>query len=294
MNTTKEAVLKELRTLASVLLGTLLVSVAIAFFIDPLKFYTGGVSGLSQLIVNIVEAATDGAVKINLGILLYGFQIPILVFGWIKLSRRFIIYTIISVTLTSLFLALPIGYAVLEDDLLASSIFGGTLLGLGNGLLLHAGASSGGTTIPFQYVSIRTGKSVGFLQIVFNAIIVGIAGFRFGFPIAIYTIISQMISSIVIDRIHTGYNFMKLEIVTDAGADVIAALVHQVPHGITSLDAVGMYSLQAKKMLYTVVSVHEVPKYVAIIRSVDPKAFIVMTGVSGVRGKFTKKIIGRN
>ncbi len=287
----REALRKELRTLASVLFGTLLVVVAIAYFIDPLKFYTGGFSGLSQLIVNIVEAATDGRVKINLGILLYGFQVPLLIFGWFKLSRKFILYTILSVTLTSLLLALPIGYAIMNDDILGSAIFGGTLLGLGNGILLHSGASSGGTTIPFQYLSIKTGKSVGLYQILFNAVIIFIAGARFGFPVAIYTIISQMISSIVIDKIHTGYNFMKLEIITDAGNEVMDALIHQVTHGITALDVVGVYSQQSKKMLYTVISVHEVQKYVAIIRAIDPKAFIVMTGVTGVRGNFAKKII---
>jgi uncharacterized membrane-anchored protein YitT (DUF2179 family) len=287
----RAAMRKELRTTANVLLGTALVVVAIAYFIDPVKLYTGGFSGLSQLIVNIVEAATGGAVKINLGILLYGFQIPMILLGWFKLSRKFILYTILSVTLTSLFLALPIGYAVMGDDLLGSSIFGGILLGLGNGVLLHAGASSGGTTIPFQYLSIKTGKSVGLYQIMFNAVIIGIAGIRFGFPVAIYTIVCQMISSLMIDKIHTGYNFMKLEIVTDRGEEVAAALVQKVPHGITALDATGMYSLQSKKMLYTVISVHEVQRYVAIVKDVDPKAFIVMTGVTGVRGNFAKKII---
>ena len=248
---------KELRTLGSVLFGTALIVIAIAFFIDPVKLYTGGISGLSQLIVNVVEDATGGNVKINLGILIYGFQIPLMVFGWFKLSRRFIVYTILSVTLIAFFLALPIGYAVMGTDTLGSALAGGGLLGIGNGILLRVGASSGGTTIPFQYLSLKTGKSVGLYQIAFNAAIILVAGFRFGLPIAVYTIVSQMMNSVVIDKIHTAYNFMKLEIVTDAPDDVLAALAKRLPHGVTAVEATGLYSLQAKKMLYTIISVHE-------------------------------------
>ncbi len=282
---------KELRTLGSVLFGTALIVIAIAFFIDPVKLYTGGISGLSQLIVNVVEDATGGNVKINLGVLIYGFQIPLMVFGWFKLSRRFIVYTILSVTLIAFFLALPIGYAVMGTDTLGSALAGGGLLGIGNGILLRVGASSGGTTIPFQYLSLKTGKSVGLYQIAFNAAIILVAGFRFGLPIAVYTIVSQMMNSVVIDKIHTAYNFMKLEIVTDAPDDVLAALAKRLPHGVTAVEATGLYSLQAKKMLYTIISVHEMNMYVNLIREIDPKAFVVMTGVDGVRGNFKKKFI---
>lgn len=282
---------RELRNLFSVLFGSAIIVIAIAYFIDPMKLYTGGVSGLSQLIVNVVEAATDGAVRINLGILIYGFQIPLMIFGWFKLSRRFIVYTILSVTLIAFFLALPIGFPVMGADTLGSALAGGGLLGIGNGILLRVGASSGGTTIPFQYLSLKTGKSVGLYQIAFNAVIILIAGFRFGLPVAVYTIVSQMMNSVVIDKIHTAYNFMKLEVVTDAPDDVLAGLAKRVPHGLTAVEATGLYSLQSKKMLYTIISVHEITTYVNLIREIDPKAFIVMTGVAGVRGNFRKKFI---
>ena len=117
------------------------------------------------------------------------------------------------------------------------------------------------------------------------------AGLIFGLNIAIYTIVSQLISSIVLDKIFTGYNFMKLEIITANGREMADALKSRLPHGVTMMDAVGAYTYQAKTVLYAVISVHEMQRYLAIIREIDPAAFVVMTGVAKVQGKFTKKII---
>ena len=69
-----------------------------------------------------------------------------------------------------------------------------------------------------------------------------------------------------------------------------ACFVGSCPH-CAAVEATGLYSLQAKKMLYTIISVHEMAAYVNLIREIDPKAFVVMTGVDGVRGNFKKKFI---
>jgi uncharacterized membrane-anchored protein YitT (DUF2179 family) len=117
-----------------------------------------------------------------------------------------------------------------------------------------------------------------------------VAGLIFGLEIAIYTIISQLISSVVLDKVFTGYNFMKLEIITSNGREMADAL-KALPHGVTMMDARGAYTYQARTVLYAVISVHEIQKYLALIRSIDPQAFVVMTGVSNIMGKFTKRII---
>jgi len=132
---------------------------------------------------------------------------------------------------------------------------------------------------------------MGTYQIFLHGLIILLSGVIFGLNIAIYTMISQLISSIVLDKIFTGYNFMKLEVVTTNGKEMAEALKTRLPHGVTMIDAVGAYTYQAKTVIYAVISVHEIHKYVSLIRQIDPQAFVVMTGVSSVMGKFTKKII---
>jgi uncharacterized membrane-anchored protein YitT (DUF2179 family) len=79
--------------------------------------------------------------------------------------------------------------------------------------------------------------------------------------------------------------------VTACGKEMAETLKSRMPHGVTMIDAIGAYTNQARTVLYAVISVHEMQRYLTIIREVDPAAFVVMTGVQKVQGKFTKKII---
>jgi len=282
---------KEGKTLFHVILGTSISSLGILFFLNPAKLYTGGVTGLSQLIINILSLETSGEVVLNLGLLVMIFQIPLLIFGYFKLSRKFIIYTIISSVIGSVILAFPVNTSILGDDLLTAAIVGGLLGGLGNGILHAAGTSSGGTAILFQYWSIKTGKSMGLYQIYLHGAIILVAGIIFGLNIAIYTIVSQLINSVVLDKVFTGYNFIKLEVITTHGKEIAHELKSRLPHGVTMIDAIGAYAYQEKTILYAVISVHEMQKYLNLINEIDPSAFIVMAPVQKVKGKFAKKII---
>lgn len=282
---------KEAKTLSQVILGTSIYALGIIFFLDPVRLYTGGVTGLSQLIINVVNLLTSGGYVINLGLLVFIFQIPLLIFGYYKLSKRFIIYTLISTVIASIILAFRAPVSILGDDLLTCGIIGGMLGGIGNGILHNAGTSGGGTSILFQYWSIKSGKSMGSYQMVFHGAIILVAGLIFGLDIAIYTIVSQMISSIVLDKVFTGYNFIKLEAITDHGLEIADELKSRLPHGVTMIDAVGAYYHKEKTILYAVISIHEMQKYLKLINDIDPDAFVVFSPVQKVKGKFTKKII---
>ncbi|MDD3477294.1 MAG: YitT family protein [Candidatus Izemoplasmatales bacterium] len=283
---------KEGKTLLYTFVGTFVYAIGILFFINPAQLYAGGVTGVSQLIINILSDQTGGAVAINLGLLVMVFQIPLLIFAWYKLSRRFTIYTIISSVIGSIILAFSWPNSIMGNDLLTAGLIGGVLGGVGNGILAIAGTSGGGTSILFQYWQIKTGRSMGMYQIALHGVIILLAGLLFGLDIAVYTIISQVISSIVLDKVFTGYNFIKLEVITTKGLEIANELKTRLPHGVTMIDAIGAYTHQEKTVLYAVISVHEMQMYVRLIREIDPAAFIVMTPVQKVLGKFTKKIIG--
>jgi uncharacterized membrane-anchored protein YitT (DUF2179 family) len=282
---------KEKKTIIHVFLGSLLIGAGIAFFINAQRLYVGGINGLTQLIVNLVEFITAGNVVINLGILAFILQVPLMVFGYFKLSKKFILYTTFSVFIISLFLAIPFSVSLFVEDKVAATLIGGILIGFGNGLLLKVGASSGGISILSQYLNIKTGKTVGTYQLLFNGMIISVAGIIFGIEIALYTIISHILTSLVIDKVHTGYNFMEVQIISSKGNEIADELRQKMVHGVTVVDAIGWYSKQPKKMIYTVISVHEMDTYIKLIESIDPSAFVIMDGVTKIHGKFIKKII---
>lgn len=286
-----DSIRKEGKTLLSTVVGTLLIGIGIALFINPQRLYSGGVTGLSQLVVNAVEAFSTNHTVVNLGLVTFLFQIPLMILGWFKLSKRFILYTILSVVLLSIMLAIPHEIAILSTDPLAAGLVGAILIGVGNGMLYRVGTSSGGMSILYQYLSLKTGRSVGNYQFLFNGLIIAVAGVLFGVETAIYTLITQLITVLVIDKVHTAYNYMKLEVITSEGEAMADRLAQTMPHGITVTDAVGWYTKQKKMMIHTVISVHEIDRYVKLIEAIDPKAFIIMDGVAKVKGNFKKRVI---
>ena len=282
---------KESRTIWYVVLGSAFIGLGISLFINQQKLYVGGINGLTQLIVNIIELISGGEIVVNLGIFAFVLQMPLIVFGYFKLSKKFILYTLVSVALISLFLAIPFGLSLFPQDKITATLIGGILIGFGNGLILKVGASSGGISIISQYLNIKTGRTVGTYQLIFNGTIIFVAGLIFGIEIALYTIISHIITSLVIDKVHTGYNYMEVQIVSEKGEEIADALKGRMIHGITVMEAVGWYTQKNKKVIFTVISVHEIEEYVKLIMSIDESAFVIMDGVHRIVGKFVKKLI---
>ena len=113
--------------------GTAIYALGILFFIDPAKLYSGGVTGLSQLIVNVVELISNNNIHINLGILSFVLQVPLLVFAYFKLNGRFVFYTIVSVVVFTLILLFKVNEPLMGSDMLTNALVGGILGGIGNG-----------------------------------------------------------------------------------------------------------------------------------------------------------------
>lgn len=277
------------RKIAYITIGSFIGSIGIVWFLNPVGLYSGGISGISQLIVNIALKFFD--FKLNLGMILFMLNVPILIFGFIKISRKFIYYSIYSVILQSIFLGLLPVNLIIEGDILANALVGAILLGVGNGMSLRVGGSSGGTDILFQYISFRTHTTMGTLGMGLNIVIISIAGFLFEWPIAIYTIIRVILTNLVVDKVHTSYNYIKLEVITEKGIAVAKLLVEKTQHGVTVTTGTGAFSNNDKTILNTIISAYELNRVVSIIRDIDDEAFINVSTVKKVVGNFTKIII---
>jgi len=261
----------------------------LVWFLDPLELYSGGLTGLSQLILNISLKYFD--FSINLGLLLFILNIPVIIFGYIKMTKKFIYYSIYSVILSSLFLGLFPVHIFLENDMLSNALVGGILIGIGAGLNLRVGGSAGGVDIIFQYLAFKKNITMGTLGVILNGIIISIAGVLFGWPIAVYTIIRVIITSLVIDKVHTSYNYIKLEIITEKGEEIANLLVSKTNHGVTISSGKGAYSGKSKDILQTIISSYELNKFRLLIREIDNEAFISVSTVKKVVGNFTKIFI---
>ncbi len=279
----------EYKKIIIIAIGSLIYALGILWFLDPLGLYSGGLTGISQLLMNISLKYFN--LSINLGLLVFILNIPVIIFGYIKMTKKFIYYSIYSVALSSLFLGLFPVHIFLENDMLSNALVGGILMGIGVGLNLRVGGSAGGVDIIFQYLAFKKNITMGSLGVILNGFIISIAGILFGWPIAIYTIIRVIITSLVIDKVHTSYNYIKLEIITEHGDEIANLLVSKTNHGVTVSTGKGAYSGKNKDILNTIISSYELNKFRLLIIEIDSEAFISVTTVKKVVGNFTKIFI---
>lgn len=283
-----EQVSIKLKNLGIMIIGVFLYVLAMNMFISPANLYTGGVTGIAQLIIAFSSSAFG--IQLSLGGLIFLLNVPLLYLAWRSIGKRFAVLSILTVVLQSIILELvPMGK--FSDDILLNAVFGGVLIGVGVGMILKIGASTGGTDIVSQYISMKFNGSFGKYSFGINAVIILLAGITQGWETALYTIISIYITSVVVDRIHTIHQNLTLYIVTSKEDEMIDAIQKQLYRGITVLEGRGAYTKNNKSVLMIVLSSYELYEALAVIKMVDDHAFTNVVRSEMVQGHFVRKEI---
>ena len=268
------------------LLGSLLFTIAINIFIGPGDLYVGGLTGVLQLLIMFFYDLFQ--VELSLGMLVLICNLPILWLAWKSVGKRFAILTIISVVMQSiLFETVPI-YSF-TDDIMINSIFGGVLVGLGSGMILKIGASAGGMDVVSQVMAYKFDGSVGKYSFIINAFVIFVAGYYQSWEIAMHTIISIYITSIVVDKVHTIHENLTLYIVTQKEDEIKQSIWAKLYRGITVLEASGAYTKQRRSVLMMVLSSYELYDALEVIKTCDAQAFVNVVRSEAVVGNFVKK-----
>lgn len=285
----------EIRAFITVTIFTIIYGIGVAWFLEASAepLYTGGIPGIAQLIRNILITKFGMDIDVMfLGIFVIIGNIPILILGWFGVSKRFTIYSIVSVLIQSTILGfIPIIDMGIEDTFVLA-VMGGLLVGVGVGGALKYGTSTGGLDIVAQYYSLRHGTSVGFISLVLNVFIALAGAFVFGSAsVAAYTIIRIIVSTIVTDKIHTAYHFLKVEIITESPDQLYQLILEKVYRGVTLTKVEGAYSHKEKTMVMVVISSYELTQIKRLVKDFDPKAFMITQPVKTIQGNFARKTI---
>jgi len=266
--------------------GSILFTVAINMFIGPAGLYVGGVTGVLQLLTMFMYEIFN--IELSLGLLVLIANLPILWLAWKSIGKRFAALTVVSVVIQSAFLEIIPVYA-LSSDVMISSIFGGLIVGIGSGIILKIGASAGGMDVISQVMSYKFDGSVGKFSFIINFFIIAVAGYYQSWEVAMFTIISIYLSSMVVDRIHTIHQNVTLFIVTQKEEEIKEAIWSKLYRGITVLEGSGAYTKQKRSVLMMVLSSYEIYEAIEVVKSVDDIAFINVVRSETVVGNFVKK-----
>lgn len=264
--------------LLTIIAGTMISAVALNMLTIPAKLLAGGLTGISQFINHFYP--------INVGVFYFILNIPLMIAAFKYLGLKFSIYTILSITLLSIFLyIIPIQHLWTHNTLLAA-IFGGVLNGIGCGIVLRRGGSQGGLDILSRIISKYSNVSVGKANLVVNLIIVIASGFIFNSEIALYTIISMFASMKTYEVILNHVNRVSILIITDKGEEVNQEISRALHRGTTMWNANGGYTHEGKTVLLCVIVRGELPKLKKIVKSTDPHSFVTVISTQNVIGRF--------
>ena len=281
-------------SLLMVLIGIGVFSCAVNLFVVPNHLYSGGILGLSQLLRSLIQMIFNLDTKFDFSFLIYYLlNLPLFILAYKRISRTFFYRTLLCVTIQSIFMALiPIPSKPLVDDTLTCVIIGGILDGFGMGIILSAGASSGGTDIIGLAVSAKhSGASVGKIGLGINVIIYAISGALWGLPIMIYSIVLSAIGNVTLDQTHLQNISSYATIFTKVHPKELIHFINtELQRDATYVKAVGGYTETPTYITYVALSKYELERLTRHLKDFDEKAFLIKQNGIGVKGEFLKHL----
>lgn len=225
---------KTIKKYAVIVSGVILVALAISVFYTPNRIVNGGVSGIATILFH-----TFG---IQPGVSYFIINITLLIVAWKRLGFTFVKDTIVGVAILSAFVQLFTYIPPITSDVFLATVFGSALYGVGIGLTLIEGASTGGTDILGRLVQcLFPYVKIGSLLLIADAIVIVLSFciFRTG-DIALYGIIAVFLASFSINFLISKLNISKLAfVITERGVEISDDLVSNSPRGVTIIDSVG-------------------------------------------------------
>lgn len=274
-----------------VLVGSLMFCISVNIFIVPNDLYTGGVLGVAQLIRSIVIDVFKLNVAFDFsGILYYVINIPLFVIAYKQLSKTFFYRTLLIISIQTVMLSLIPTVGII-DEILTNVLVGGLLGGVGLGIILSCGASTGGSDIIGLVLAKKNNEfSVGKLGLILNVFVYSITGLIYGLQTMIYSIIYSFVDSLTIDKMHeqnicsTAFIFCKKN-----PKEINNYIKNELQRSFTYWDAKGGYDDSRTYIIYTALTKYELIKLERKIKECDFDAFMVKSEGVGIKGDFDKK-----
>ncbi len=276
------------------ILGTFINAVGVNFFIVPMGLYSGGILGVSQLLRTLIASQVTLPAGVDIsGALYWVLNVPLILLAWKALGRVFVVRTLICVSTSSFFYSILTAPATpILEERLACCLVGGIIAGLGLGLTLTAGCSSGGLDILGLWLAKRGSHfTVGRFSIGFNAMLYAVCALIFDLPTALYSLIYNIFSMFMVDRAHQQGINVQVFIFTRNEDDTMPRKIMQgLGRGVTYWEGMGAYTGVPIRVMCVAVSKFEEEDLRRIVLEQDAHAFFIVHEGVRIEGNFVRKI----
>lgn len=267
------------------LFGSAVYSVAVLTFLSPNEISPGGVTGIA-IVLNYLFS-------LPLGLTVFIINIPILVTGFFKFGKAFILKTALATACVSVVIdVFELFLPTLKIDLILASVFGGSLIGLGISIIMLRGSTTGGVDIIAKIINERFPYlSVGKIMLFIDAVIIALSAIVYkNAQSAMYSIVTLYASSKIMDLMLYGADKGKIVyIISDHIQDIVYDILHVINRGVTIIDITGGYKQEKKQMIMCTVRRNEVHTVYKSVKNRDSKAFVVVAEAGEIYGEGFRK-----
>ena len=284
----KNKILTHMVNILIIVTGTFIMGSAYNIFYSPSGIVLGGFGGISTIISYLLSKI---GINISMSIIYLALNAILFIFAIKILGKKFGMYAIVGIISYSVFLEVC-KFPSISNDLLLCSIYGGVLSGIGTGLIIRSGGSTGGGDMLGCIINHKKPKiSVGWVTIVINLIVILIALFVYGLNLTLYALIAIFISGRVADLIIEGPKSVKaFYIISNNPDELCNHLIGELHRGATSFQAYGKFSGKNLEVIMCLVSGHQAQKLKEIVYNVDKDAFLFSVSVKEAMGKGFSKL----
>jgi len=297
----KKKILITIKEYALITVGILLYVIAWTVFLAPNNLVGGGVTGIAS----IVQYATKGFVK--MGTVYFSLNVVLIILALFILGKNFGAKTVYAIVIASVGLnvlqgLIPSGIIQtlsIDNGKLMCTIIGGIIVGVGIGMSMSQGGSTGGTDIIALIVNKYRNVSPGRMILATDAVIImssffvpsytssgALVPITEKFTTVIYGFILITIVSTVLDMYLSGSRqSVQLFILSPRYAEIADEITHNLHRGVTVLDGKGWYTQKSTQVLMVITRKSDLNIFLRTVKSIDPNAFLSVSSVAAVYGQ---------
>lgn len=285
----KSSLKKHMNTVFGVLVGNAILAFTVAAFIVPHGVIMGGATGIGLTIAHYVP--------VDLSIIIFIVNSILFVLGAAVLGKKFAVATIASTFIYPTFLSIvqkiP-GIDGLTDNLMLATLYAGALLGVGIGLIVRVGSSTGGTDIVALVLNKWFHIPVAGLLYVIDFLVLGGQVFFSDTEQIMYGVLMLVLETAILNKVMLlGQSQIQLFIISEEYEHIREKMLKELDAGVTMVHIETGYGQENRKGVLCVIPNRKLYSVKELVQSIDPKAFITITQINEVRGRgFSMERVG--
>ena len=263
-----------------ILLGCAAFGLGFNMFLEPNGLNAGGVSGLAMVVVHILGIGTVGSFTALA-------NLPLFILAGVKIGRKFFFVSLLGMLSSSVAIDLFSGFTKPVTEPLVAALYGGTLCGLGLGVVFSTGGSTGGSDIIVRLLKHRwPNVPIGTISSFFDFGVAALTGLAFrDINSTLYSGVAIFVAGRVIDAVVYRFDYSKVALIVTQRYDAVAAGITGVLlRGVTFLHAEGGYTHKGTKVILTAVKRQQLAELKALVANIDPDAFVIVQEAHQVLG----------